>query len=106
MASSEMDELQNTNASSGKLDESPDKELSLVGLQPKPPRTVSGLAWIAVVVSVLSSVFLFSLDNTITADIQPAIVNRFDAVDRLAWIAVAYFLGAAALTLSWYASPL
>ena len=63
---------------------------------------MSGFAWIVVVVAVLSTIFLFALDNTITADLQPAIVARFDAVDRLSWISVAYLLGAAALTLTWY----
>ena len=37
------------------------------------PRQITGFAWFLLVVSIISSVFLFSLDTTIVADIQPAL---------------------------------
>ena len=69
----------------------------------KPPRDVTGVAWILVVLSILISTFLFALDNTIVADIQPAIVDRFGAITKLPWLSAAFFLSAAGTNLFWYA---
>lgn len=68
----------------------------------KPPRTVTGIAWICVIVAIFSSIFLFALDNTITANVQPAVVGEFHDVSRLSWISVAYLFGAASMNLFWY----
>ena len=68
----------------------------------KPPRNVTGPLWGLVVLSILSSTFLFSLDNTIVADVQPAIVRQFNATDKLPWLSVAFLLGAASSNLFWY----
>jgi hypothetical protein len=35
-----------------------------------PPRTVTGFVWVLVVIAILSSTFLFALDNTVVADVQ------------------------------------
>ncbi|KAI9677145.1 MAG: hypothetical protein M1829_002719 [Trizodia sp. TS-e1964] len=67
----------------------------------KPPRTVSGWVWGLVVLSILSSTFLFALDNTIVADVQPAIVERFGDISKLPWLSVAFLLGAASTNLVW-----
>ncbi|KUI69004.1 Putative HC-toxin efflux carrier TOXA [Cytospora mali] len=67
----------------------------------KPPRTVTGFGWVCVIAAILSSIFLFALDNTITANVQPAIVDTFHDVSRLSWISVAYLLGAASINLLW-----
>jgi hypothetical protein len=67
----------------------------------KPPRDVKGLTWALVVVSILSSTFLFSLDNTIVADIQPAIVRDFESVDKLVWLSVSFLMSAASTNLFW-----
>ncbi|MCJ1244004.1 hypothetical protein MMC30_001201 [Trapelia coarctata] len=67
----------------------------------KPPRNVTGLLWGLVVVSILSSTFLFSLDNTIVADIQPAIIRDFNSIEKLSWLPVAFLLGAASTNLFW-----
>lgn len=64
-------------------------------------RDVQGWKWAVVVASILSSTFLFSLDNTIVADVQPAIFQRFDEIDTLAWLGVAFALGSAATILPW-----
>ena len=63
------------------------------------PREMSQLTWICVVISLLTSMFLFALDNTVVADAQPKIIDTFGHVDLLPWVSVAYALGAIALNL-------
>jgi MFS family permease len=52
-----------------------------------------------IIVSILVGLFLFALDNTIVADVQPAIVEEFQAVDKISWLATAFFLSGTALML-------
>ncbi|KFZ18222.1 hypothetical protein V501_01335 [Pseudogymnoascus sp. VKM F-4519 (FW-2642)] len=66
-----------------------------------PLRDISGWKWALVVSSILSSTFLFALDNTIVADVQPTIIIHFDAVNKLPWLGVAFAIGAAATNLIW-----
>ncbi|KAH6723623.1 major facilitator superfamily domain-containing protein [Leptodontidium sp. MPI-SDFR-AT-0119] len=66
-----------------------------------PPRDITGWKWVVVVLSILSSTFLFALDNTIVADIQPVIVRQFDSVSKLSWLSVSFLIGAAATNLVW-----
>jgi len=66
-----------------------------------PPRDISGWKWIVVVLSILSSTFLFALDNTIVADVQPVIVTQFNAVGKLTWLSVAFLIGASSTNLIW-----
>ncbi|KAF2199790.1 putative efflux pump antibiotic resistance protein [Delitschia confertaspora ATCC 74209] len=68
---------------------------------PEPPRTVQGFAWILILLSILSCTFLYGLDQTIVANVQPAIVSRFDSLSELAWISVAFLLAAASSNLFW-----
>ncbi|KAI0179648.1 major facilitator superfamily domain-containing protein [Hypoxylon sp. FL1284] len=69
-------------------------EASAGGLpEPEPKRTVTGLKWFLVFTSLLSTVLLFSLDNTIVATIQPSIVETFGDQQELAWIGVSFVLG-------------
>jgi hypothetical protein len=65
------------------------------------PRDVHGWKWILVVLSIFSSIFLFSLDNTVVADVQPVIVERFGEVNKLPWLSVGFLLGAASTNLIW-----
>ena len=67
----------------------------------KPPRDMAGWQWGLVVFAILSSTFLFALDNTIVADIQPVIVTHFDAVGKLTWLSVSFLIGAASTNLIW-----
>ncbi|KAL8979584.1 MAG: hypothetical protein Q9177_006103, partial [Variospora cf. flavescens] len=82
-----------------------DPALAEKGAEPaqeqKPARDIHGIAWTLVVLSILSSTFLFALDNTIVADIQPAIVKRFDSIDKLPWLSIAFLVAAAATNLVW-----
>lgn len=63
------------------------------------PRDIHGVKWFLVVIAILSSIFLFSLDNTVVADIQPAIVETFGEVNKLPWLSVAFLLAAASTNL-------
>jgi len=56
--------------------------------------------WFLIVFSILVGLFLFSLDNTIVANVQPTIIEQFQAVDQIAWVATGYFISKASLTLS------
>jgi MFS family permease len=59
--------------------------------------------WFLVILTINSGTFLFALDNTIVADIQPAIVLTFGngATEKIAWLANAFALAAASLLLPW-----
>ncbi|KAM5489923.1 Efflux pump dep3 [Microsporum audouinii] len=57
------------------------------------PRQIRGWKWAVAYASMLSTTFLFSLDNTIVADIQPAILELFGQVQLLPWIGVGFALG-------------
>ena len=61
------------------------------------PRDVHGLKWAVIVIAILSSMFLFALDNTVVADIQPEIILRFGSVERLPWVGTSFALGAIAI---------
>ncbi|KAI8286183.1 Efflux pump patC [Colletotrichum sp. SAR 10_98] len=65
----------------------------------EPIRTVTGIRWIIVVFAILSSTFLFALDNTVVADVQPQIVLQFDAITDIAWLAVAFIMAATSTNL-------
>ena len=78
-----------------------DPEKHQTELDKLPPRDISGWKWALVVTAILSSIFLYALDATIVADIQPAIVAEFDGLEKLTWISVAFLLGASATNLLW-----
>ena len=65
-------------------------------------RALRNAIWAVLVVSVLSSTFLYALDNTILANIRPAIIYDLGNVDKLAWISVAYALGETSMNPLWY----
>ena len=69
---------------------------------PASPRDIHGVRWVLAVLAVLSSTFLFALDNTIVADIQPAIIERFGSITKLAWLSASFLLAAASTNLVWY----
>ncbi|CAF9916252.1 MAG: hypothetical protein HETSPECPRED_002805 [Heterodermia speciosa] len=66
-----------------------------------PVRQIRGLKWLIVVSAILSTTFLFSLDNTVVADIQPQIIERFGGISKLPWLGAAFALGSAASILPW-----
>ena len=67
-----------------------------------PPRKAHGFVWLLIVASIVLANFLFATDNTIAANIQPAIVKDFESLDKLAWLAVAFFASSWGTNLLWY----
>lgn len=67
----------------------------------KPPRDIAGWKWIVVILAIYSSQFLFALDQTIIANVQPVIVEQFHSVEKLTWLSVAFLIGAAGTNLVW-----
>lgn len=65
------------------------------------PRTLKSVTWFFVVFSLLAALFLFALDNTIVADVQPAIIGTLGEIDKLPWISVAFALGGISINLLW-----
>lgn len=55
-----------------------------------------------IVLTILSSTFLFALDNTIVADVQSPLVQQFGEVEKLSWIGVAFVLSGSATIITWY----
>lgn len=66
-----------------------------------PRRDITGWKWALVVASILSSTFLFALDNTIVADVQADIVVTFNDVSKLSWLSVGFLIGAASTNSVW-----
>lgn len=64
-------------------------------------RQVHGWKWFLVVIAILSSSFLFALDNTVVADIQPAIISSFGEIQKLPWLTGAFLIGSASTNLVW-----
>ena len=73
---------------------------------PEAPPRATGIRWFLIVLAILSSTFLFALDNTIVADVQPQIVARFASIEKLPWLSVAFLLGAVATNLIWWVCQL
>ncbi|KAI5926646.1 MFS general substrate transporter [Camillea tinctor] len=68
--------------------------------QKSPPRQIHGIRWAIVYSAMLSTTFLFAVDNTITADIQPSILHTLGHVSLLPWIGTGFALGGLAI-LAW-----
>ncbi|KAJ5114005.1 hypothetical protein N7456_002539 [Penicillium angulare] len=64
-------------------------------------KRVSKPVWFLIVGTMLSSTFLFALDNTIVADIQVPIIKRFGEVAKMSWIGVAFVLASASTIITW-----
>lgn len=60
-------------------------------------RAIHGWKWTVAITTILSTTFLFALDNTIVADIQPSLINQFHDVERLPWFGVGFGLGSTAV---------
>lgn len=77
-------------------------EKAAPGDQPGPVRRITGIKWVLVVISILSSTFLFALDNTVVADIEPKIVDRFGQIQKLPWLPNAFLVANVSTNLIWY----
>lgn len=66
---------------------------------PEYKREIHGIKWALTVGAILSCVFLFALDTTVVADIQPNIIASLGDFQKFPWLATAYALPATALVL-------
>ncbi|KAF2704734.1 putative HC-toxin efflux carrier [Pleomassaria siparia CBS 279.74] len=66
-----------------------------------PPRDITGWKWFLAMAALLSPIFLYALDITVVAAIQPIIVTEYNAVDKLSWLSVSVLLGATASNMIW-----
>ena len=64
-----------------------------------PARTITGIPWILVCVSLYISIFIYGLDTTIAADVQGSVVEAFGHVEQLAWIGAGFPLGSVSVIL-------
>lgn len=96
-SASDPDVIQNHQSNASASDE---KEPVAQSIQE--PRSAHGIRWGLIVTSILSSTFLFALDNTVVADIQADIVNTFGEVQKLSWLPVALLVVCVSTNLIWY----
>ncbi|KAK0660106.1 major facilitator superfamily domain-containing protein [Cercophora samala] len=89
----------NGRSSDSQLEANSPTDAPAEGDQNASPRNIHGVIWALVVVAILSSIFLYSLDNTVVADITPAVVNNFGDALKLPWLSVGFLLGGAAVVL-------
>lgn len=69
----------------------------------KSERTIKGARWAVIVLSVLSSTFLYALDNTVTANVRPSMIETFgNRVEWLTWLSVSYPMGEVGMNPLWY----
>ncbi|KAH8807460.1 major facilitator superfamily domain-containing protein [Xylogone sp. PMI_703] len=68
---------------------------------PAPVRAVSGWRWALMVSSILSSTFLYALDNTIVADVEGKIVDTFGQIQKLSWLPIAFLVVCVATNSIW-----
>ncbi|EED16361.1 efflux pump antibiotic resistance protein, putative [Talaromyces stipitatus ATCC 10500] len=61
------------------------------------PHPVKGFKWWLLLVAIYSTTFLYGLDNTIVADVQGSVVERFGQVAKLSWIGTGFPLGSVAV---------
>ncbi|KAL9052028.1 MAG: hypothetical protein Q9162_005647 [Coniocarpon cinnabarinum] len=89
-------------ARTSSIDHNEDAEKAPLGITDERPRgDMRAVVWFLVAASVFSATFLFALDNTIVADVQPKVIESFGEVTKLPWISVAFPLGGVAMNLIW-----
>ncbi|KAF3931139.1 hypothetical protein ABW20_dc0109309 [Dactylellina cionopaga] len=60
---------------------------------------IRGVQWFLVIAAIYSTCFLYGLDNTIVADIQPQVISTFGDVAKLSWLGSGFPLGSIATLL-------
>ena len=63
--------------------------------------SISSLSWFILCSSMLLAEVQAALDSTITADLQPTIVDTFGEISKFPWINVTYALGLGGSCLLW-----
>ncbi|KAK7993901.1 hypothetical protein PG989_007282 [Apiospora arundinis] len=64
-------------------------------------RSIRGFRWIMAVFAILASTFMFALDTTVVANIQPHIINSVGEFEKYPWLGTAFVLPSATLVLPW-----
>lgn len=82
---------------------SDDKQMELHEEAEKPARPdyLHGWKWALCITSIISSTFLYALDGTIIAVLQPQLIEEFGHIEDLAWLSVAFLLCATATNMGW-----
>lgn len=64
-------------------------------------KSLSSLRWVVLCSSLLLAELQAALDSTITADLQPSIIDTFGEISKFPWINVTYSLGMGGSCLFW-----
>ncbi|AEO71679.1 uncharacterized protein THITE_2124388 [Thermothielavioides terrestris NRRL 8126] len=91
-------ESSDTGISTNRLDDEKALPLSEPN-EPEEKRAMTGFRWFAFVVSTLTAIFVYALDNTVVANIIPVIVNDLNGVEKLPWLSVGFMIGGLAVIL-------
>ncbi|KAI1432591.1 MFS general substrate transporter [Xylaria sp. CBS 124048] len=62
-------------------------------------QAITGGRWFLIVIAVLINTFVYAVDNTVVAVIQPAIVKQFDNLTDLPWVSTGFILAGTATAL-------
>ena len=62
---------------------------------PQPKKWV----WICVCISLYIGAFLYGLDTTISADVQASVYERFQEIEKLAWVGMGFPMGSVSIIL-------
>ena len=65
------------------------------------PASLTGWKWWVYMAAIISSTFLYALDGTIVAVLQPGLIEEFGHIEELSWLTVAFLLCATATNLAW-----
>jgi len=68
-------------------------------IQP-PTREYGIIRWLLVCIAIYSSALLYGLDNTIVANVQVAVIEKFGNVEKIGWLGIGFPLGSIATILS------
>lgn len=89
-----------TSGSHRSSDPANQEEIALPAAQDEseaPARQLHGWKWAVVYASIVTTIFLFALDNTIVAAVQPSILESLGDVELLPWIGTGFALGSTAI---------
>ncbi|RVD83958.1 uncharacterized protein DFL_005726 [Arthrobotrys flagrans] len=62
-------------------------------------RSIHGVKWFVVIAAIFSTAFLYGLDNTVVADIQPQVIDTYGDLTKLSWLGSGFPLGSIATLL-------
>lgn len=79
-----------------------DIEEAAAAAQEEDPHPATGIKWWLLLIAIYSTTFLYGLDNTIVADVQGSVVERFGQVEKLSWIGTGFPLGSVAVIMPLY----